>query len=100
MDDLITAKTTTTVTSRDEIAVLGRFITTGAGFIPTDATNAASRIPMEAALRSFAAGAGLGGLPGKTWTNAVNGATTIPASAYWAAVGAPGAAPASHWPAL
>lgn len=99
MDDLITAKTTTTVTSRDEIAILGRFITTGAGFIPTDATNAttqsASRIPMETALRSFAAGAGLGGLPGKTWTNAVNSATTIPASAYWSAVGAPGTAPAT-----
>lgn len=99
MDDMITAKATTTVASRDEIAVLGRFITTGAGYIPTDATNSAtqtaSRIPMEAALRSFAAGAGLGQLPGKTWANVVNGATTIPASAYWAAVGAPGTAPAT-----
>jgi hypothetical protein len=95
MDDMITAKATTTVASRDEITLLGRFITTGAGFIPTDATNSASRIPTEAALRSFAAGAGLGGLPGKTWTNAVNDATTIPAAAYWAAVGAPGSAPAT-----
>lgn len=96
MDDLITAKTTTTVSSRDEIALLGRFITTGAGFIPTDATNSASRIPMESALRSFAAGAGLGGLPGKTWTNAVNSATTIPGATYWAGAGLPAAAyPAS-----
>jgi len=100
MDDMIIASATTTVTSRDEIAVLGRFITSGAGYIPTDATNsttqAASRIPMEAALRSFAAGAGLGGLPGKTWTNAVNSATTIPGSAYWAGAGLPSASyPAS-----
>ncbi|NTW85787.1 MAG: hypothetical protein HGB30_06450 [Holophagaceae bacterium] len=80
MDDLITASTTTTVTSRATIAVMGRFITTGAGFIPTDATNAttqaASRIPVESALRAFAAGSTLGGLPGKTWTNAI----TVPAN--------------------
>lgn len=99
MDDLITAAATTTITSRDEIALLGRFITTGAGFIPTDATNAttqaASRIPMETALRSFAAGATLGGLSGKSWSNTVTNKTTIPAAAYWAAAGAPGTAPAS-----
>lgn len=80
MDDLITASAATTVTSRATIAVMGRFITTGAGFIPTDATNAttqaASRIPVESALRAFAAGSTLGGLPGKTWTNAI----TVPAN--------------------
>jgi hypothetical protein len=95
MDDLIAASATTTIANRDEIALLGRFITTGAGFLPTDATNAASRIPMETALRSFAAGASLGGLPGKTWTNAVNGATTIPAAAFWGGAGLPGTPPAA-----
>lgn len=95
MDDLIAATATTTIASRDQIALLGRFITSGAGFIPTDATNAASRIPMESALRSFAAGATLGGLTGKSWTNAVNSATTIPAAAYWTGAGLPGAPPAS-----
>ena len=80
MNDLITASATTTVASRANIAVMGRFITTGAGFIPTDATNAttqaASRIPVESALRAFAAGSTLGGLSGKTWTNAI----TVPAN--------------------
>jgi len=37
MDDMITSKSITTVNSRSEIAVLGRFITSGAGYIPTDA---------------------------------------------------------------
>lgn len=95
MNDLIAKSATTTISSRNDIALLGRFITTGAGYTPTDATNPATSIPVETALRSFAAGAGLGGLPGKTWINAVNGTTTIPASAYWSAVGAPGTAPAS-----
>ena len=72
MDDAIAASATTTVTSRNDIAVLGRFITTGAGYVPTDATNAATLIPVESALRSFAAGAGMGGLPGKTWSNAIS----------------------------
>ena len=80
INDLIAASATTTVTSRASLALMGRFITTGAGFIPTDATNAttqaASRIPVESALRAFAAGSGLGGLPGKTWSNAI----TVPAN--------------------
>ncbi len=104
MDDLVTASATTTVTKRSDITVMGRFITTGAGYIPTDATNAttqtASRIPVESALRAFAAGSTLGGLPGKTWTNAItvpsNTATAFytfdrsglnpPPDAYFAAV--------------
>ena len=80
MDDLITASATTTVAARANITLMGRFITTGAGFIPTDATNAttqaASRIPVESALRAFSAGSALGGLPGKTWTNTI----TVPAN--------------------
>jgi len=59
MDDLIAASATTTVTKRSDIAVLGRFITTGAGYIPTDPLNgtpalAAVRIPMEMALWAWA----------------------------------------------
>ena len=80
MDDLITASATTTITSRSDIALMGRFITTGAGYTPTDATNAATNIPVESALRSFAAGAGLGGLSGITWMNTIAGTTTYPAA--------------------
>ncbi len=85
MNDLIAASTTTTVAARANITLMGRFITTGAGFIPTDATNAttqaASRIPVESALRAFSAGITLGGLPGKTWTNTI----TVPANTATAA---------------
>lgn len=73
MDDLIAATATTTVTSRADIAVMGRFITTGAGFIVPDPTAPTTRVPVEATLRQFSAGATLGGLPGKTWSNAVSG---------------------------
>jgi dienelactone hydrolase len=74
MDDLIAASATTGVASRADIAVLGRFITTGAGFVVPDPVGAPStRIPMESALRKFAAGATLGGLSGKTWSNTVSG---------------------------
>ncbi|MDD2308670.1 MAG: Ig-like domain-containing protein [Desulfuromonadaceae bacterium] len=91
MDDLITAAK---VASRSEIAVMGRFITTGAGFVSKDAIG--TMMPVESALRSFAAGATLGGLTGKTWVNAVT--VTTPAgltpAAYWAAAAA-GTAPTS-----
>lgn len=86
MDDLIAASTTTTITSRDNIALMGRFITTGAGFVSKDAIG--TMMPVESALRAFAAGSSLGGLPGKTWTNPVT--VTTPAgltpAAYWTAV--------------
>jgi Bacterial virulence factor lipase N-terminal len=84
MDDLIAASATTTVSSRTDIALMGRFITTGAGFTPTDATNAATNIPVESALRAFAAN----GLPGGLgpWSNAISGTATIPPDAYWSAV--------------
>ena len=94
MDDLIAASGTTKIDSRAQIALLGRFITTGAGFVSKDAIG--TMMPVESALRSFAAGAKLGGLTGKTWTNAVT--VTTPAgltpAAYWTALGA-GTAPAS-----
>ncbi|HXE96246.1 MAG TPA: hypothetical protein VN642_07565 [Dongiaceae bacterium] len=92
MDDLITASATTTVTSRNDIALMGRFITTGAGFVSKDAIG--TMMPVESALRAFAAGATMGGLSGKSWTNSVtvtNPAGLTPA-AYWSAAGA-GTAP-------
>lgn len=96
MDDLIAASATSTVSSRGQIALLGRFITTGAGFVLSDAASQASALPVESALRSFAAGAALGGLSGKSWTNTVSGAVSVPANAYWAQVlGAGATAPAS-----
>ncbi|MEI6306167.1 MAG: hypothetical protein WCP33_05040, partial [Deltaproteobacteria bacterium] len=91
---LITASATTTVTSRDNIAILGRFITTGAGFVSKDAIG--TMMPVESALRAFAAGSALGGLTGKTWTNSVTVTTTagLTPTAYWAAAKA-GTAPSS-----
>jgi len=94
MDDLITASATTGINSRADIALMGRFITTGAGYVATDATNPAGVIPVESALRAFAAGAGLGGLPGKSWVNAVNGAATTLAADYWSNKSLPGTPPA------
>lgn len=77
MDDLIAAKTTTTIASRDDIALMGRFITSGAGFVVPDPASPAARIPVESALRAFAAGPALGGLSGKAWNNAVTVTTTF-----------------------
>jgi len=69
-NDLISASNTTTITKRDEVALMGRFITTGAGFIlPDPAAAPTGRVPVETTLRQFAAGA----LSGKTWSNAVSG---------------------------
>jgi len=98
MTDLVAASATTTISGRTDIALMGRFITSGAGFI--DETASGPLIPVESALRAFAAGAGLGGLPGKTWTNAVNVTSTLTGAgvgAYWNQVtGAPAASvPAS-----
>ena len=103
MDDLIAAPATTTVGSRNEIALLGRFITTTAGFVPADPVNnpVTSLLPVESALRAFAAGAGLpGGLPGKSWIGAglniatVNTPAGLTPQLYWTSLGA-GTAPAS-----
>jgi len=101
MDDMIAASATTKITSRNDIALLGRFITTGAGFVSKDAIG--TMMPVESALRAFAAGATMGGLTGKTWYNPTDAAmnlntvaVTTPAgltpAAYWTAARA-GAAP-------
>ncbi|HBA88174.1 MAG TPA: hypothetical protein DCZ75_09375 [Geobacter sp.] len=95
MDDLIAASAVTGIASRNDIALMGRFITTAAGYVAKDATSAASLIPVESALRAMAAGATLGGLSGKSWTNDVTSTATTPAATFWAAAGAPGSAPAS-----
>lgn len=95
MDDLIAASGTTTITSRNDIALMGRFITTGAGFVSKDAIG--TMMPVESALRAFAAGATIGGLSGKTWYTPADPATnlntvtvTTPAgltpAAYWTSV--------------
>lgn len=86
MNDLISASAVTSVASRGEISVLGRFITTGAGFVSRDAIG--TMMPVESALRAFAAGAALGGLTGKSWANQVT--VTTPAGlsreAFWISV--------------
>jgi len=99
MNDLVAASATatTTVTNRTQIALMGRFITSGAGFIQTTPANptATSTIPVESALRAFAAGGLPGGLSGKTWSNAITVSTTFTSTnanpllntaAYWTAV--------------
>jgi hypothetical protein len=95
MDDLTAASASTTVSSRSEIAVLGRFITTAAGFVAADPVGnpIGSLLPVESALRAFAAGSDMvGGLPGKSWIGAAKNvvSVTTPAGltpgAYWAAV--------------
>jgi fermentation-respiration switch protein FrsA (DUF1100 family) len=106
MNDAIAASATTTITSRADISVLGRFITGASAISETLSSPSASdptTIPMESALRAFALGSNPAplpsGLPGKTWSNTItvpaNTATSIstfvagtPASPdlYWAAV--------------
>ena len=104
-DDLIAASTTTTVNTRGDVVLLGRFITTGAGFIPTDVSSAvataASRIPVESALRKFAAGATLGGLSGKTWSNAATiPANTLPSGPFTTFVKGSAVSPSAYWTAV
>jgi hypothetical protein len=93
MGDLIAASSTTTIKARTDIALMGRFITSGAGFI--SATPTGPLLPVEAALRAFAAGGLPGGLPGKTWTNSIAVTTTftqtnanpaLTVGAYWSGV--------------
>jgi len=95
MDDLIAASAVTSVASRDQIAVLGRFITTAAGFVAADPVGdpTGSLLPVESALRAFAAGSDLpGGLPGKSWIGGGLNSITVTSqldltpALYWAAV--------------
>ncbi|QXE90724.1 hypothetical protein KP001_20410 [Geomonas subterranea] len=105
MKDLTAASSVSSVSNRSQIALIGRFNTTAAGFIATDpADPAGSLVPVESALRAFAAGSDLpGGLSGKSWLgaglNSVTVTGTLTPAAYWGAVlagtGIPVAAPAS-----
>jgi len=99
MNDLITATATTTVTKRADIALMGRFITTGAGFIvPDPAVSATTRVPVEAELRAFAAGLTLGGLSGKTWSNAATiPANTLPSGPFSTFVKGSPVSPDAYW---
>ena len=92
MDDLITASATTTVTKRADIAVMGRFITTGAGYIPTDPLNttpalAAVRIPMEMALWAWANNAPIPNVvdfstsESRPWSNSTSAFTVLASEA-------------------
>ena len=102
MNDMITASATTTVTSRAAISVLGRFITTGAGFILPDPVGAPTALaPVEAELRAFAAGATLGGLTGKTWSNAATiPANSLPSGPFSTFVKGSPVSPGAYWTAV
>jgi hypothetical protein len=87
MDDLIAASATTTVTKRGDIAVMGRFITTGAGYIPADPIGTpASRMPVETALWAYANNADLSATAlkanfstaeSRAWVNGVSNFTSM-----------------------
>jgi len=92
MNDLIAASATTTITKRSDIALMGRFITTGAGYIPTDPANptpalAAVRIPVEMALWAWANNAPIPNTvdfstgESRAWSNAANGFTVLASEA-------------------
>jgi len=85
MDDLIAASSTTRITSRKQIALLGRFITTAASFIQTDISDSSSRIPVESALRMFAARGLPGGFPGTPWGNG-SAPVLVPKDTWWSVV--------------
>jgi hypothetical protein len=95
MTDLTAAPALTTVARPSEIVLLGRFITSSSVFIASDPVSnpIASLIPVESALRAFAAGSGLlGGLPGKSWLAAGLNAVTITTP--------PGLSPQLFWSGL
>jgi hypothetical protein len=87
MNDLIAASATTTVTKRADIALMGRFITTGAGYIVPDPVGAAStRYPVETALWAWANNAALSSAmdfstaESRAWTNGVSNFAVIGSS--------------------
>jgi hypothetical protein len=110
MDDLIAASATTTVTSRADIALMGRFITTGAGLISETKTSPSASdpttIPFETALRLFALGKNPippypvntpQGLPGKTWSHTITVPANTATSISTFSVGTPPATPDMYW---
>ena len=89
MDDLIAASATTTVTKRSDIAVLGRFITTGAGYTLPDPVGApAVRAPVETALWAWANNANVAPLSmdfstaeSRAWSNSTSAFTVLASEA-------------------
>jgi hypothetical protein len=84
----------TGISSRASIALMGRFITTGAGGIRTSASDSTTLKPVDAILRAFAAGT-FGAA--KAWTNAITITAAMPAATYYGLLPAPlNSAPNSH----
>lgn len=88
MNDLIAASSTTGITSRQQIALMGRFITTGAGYIRTDRTNASSVAPVEFLLRAWANGASFTNAATVTATYTKGGTPSV--DNFWTALGLTG----------
>ncbi len=86
--DLVTAGK---ALSREDVKVIGRFITTGAVGTYTDPANPATLKPIDALLKAFAT-AGAAGNPftaaAKNWNNTVTANAPIPGATYYAAAGA------------
>ena len=91
MNDLIAASATTTVVTRADIVLMGRFITTGAGYISTDPANttpalAAVRYPVETALWAWANNAKIPNTAdfstteSRAWTNGISNFYTLGSS--------------------
>ena len=109
MTDLVSAAKTTTISSVGEIAVLGRFITSGAGYLNTNLANPAANttLPVESAIRAFAA-AGIPGTPlaavTPDWTNAVAVTGTYTAatglSTVWSSIFSAEGVPVAAQPAV
>ncbi len=99
MNDLIAATSTTGITKRADITLMGRFITTGAGYIPTDPYNttpalAAVRIPVEMSLWAWANNAPIPNTvdfstsESRLWTNGVSNFFTFGSEAAAGSIGA------------
>ena len=88
MNDLIAASSTTGITSRQQIALMGRFITSGAGYIRTDRTAAASVAPVEFLLRAWANGAAFTNAASVTAVYTKGGTPSV--NTYWTAAGLTG----------
>ncbi|HJV90028.1 MAG TPA: hypothetical protein VJ623_06965 [Holophagaceae bacterium] len=84
--------------NRDDVKVIGRFITTGAMATYTDPANPATLKPIDALLKAFAT-AGAPGNPfsnlAKNWNNTVTATAPIPAATFYTAAGA-AAVPHAH----
>lgn len=89
MWDLIAASATTGITSRAQIAVLGRTITNATGYtLPNPAVSATTRVPLETLMWAWANNANLGitdfsNASARQWNNGVSnfaviGSATIP----------------------